>query len=89
MGNGVNFKQVNDVLSMQENNAVLSIDVEDYDNKVLKSIDFKRHHPFIICVEVGKSKQELVEFMDSNGYRLVFCNYINCIWIRCLLRYVE
>ena len=71
---------INDVLAMQSNTVVLSIDIEGYDEIVLKSIDFKRYQPKIICAEVGKPERELICYMNSKGYHLAFCNYINSIW---------
>lgn len=73
---------VNDVLEMQDKTAVLSIDVEGYDEIVLKSIDFSKYQPEIICAEVGKPTDELIDYMETKGYKLDFCNYINAIWKR-------
>ena len=73
---------INDVLSMQNETAVLSIDCEGYDKTILKSIDFERFHPEVICTEIGKPEEKLVEYMNRSGYCLAFCNYINSIWKR-------
>ena len=73
---------INDVLAMQENTIVLSIDLEGYDKVALKSINFDLYNPEIICAEVGKPDKKLVEYMEENGYIFSFCNYINSIWKR-------
>lgn len=73
---------INDILSLQDKTVVLSIDVEGYDETVLRTIDFERFRPKIICAEVGKAEEKLQEYMEDRGYKLVFCNYINSIWKR-------
>lgn len=73
---------INDVLAMQEKTIVLSIDLEGYDKIALKSINFDLFHPEIICAEIGKPNEEILEYMENQGYALSFCNYINSIWER-------
>lgn len=76
----INTRSVNDILSMQEKTAVLSIDLEGYDKRVLLDIDFERYHPEVICAEVGKPEEDLIDYMKKMNYKFVFCNYINSIW---------
>lgn len=64
---------------MQNETVVLSIDCEGCDKKILKSIDFERFNPEVICTEIGKPEGELIEYMNEAGYCLAFCNYINSI----------
>lgn len=71
---------MNQVLAMQDKTTVLSIDLEGYDKAALESIDFSLFRPEIICSEVGKPNNKLVEYMENRGYALAFCNYINSIW---------
>lgn len=71
---------MNEVLNMQSETAVLSLDLEGYDLVALKSIDFTKHHPQIICIETGSVSEELVDYMKKQGYQLAFCNYVNSIW---------
>lgn len=73
---------MNQVLAMQDNTVVLSIDLEGYDRSALESIDLDLYQPEIICSEVGKPNKKLVEYMKNRGYELAFCNYINSIWQR-------
>ena len=73
---------MNQILAMQENTTVLSIDLEGYDKAALESIDFDVFRPEIICSEVGKPDRKLVVYMKNRGYELAFCNYINSIWKR-------
>jgi hypothetical protein len=76
----LNTKSVNDILNMQEKTVVLSIDLEGYDKRVLLDIDFERYHPEVICAEVGKPEEDLINYMNKMNYKFVFCNYINSIW---------
>ena len=49
----------------------LSLDVEGFENEVLKGIDFKRHAPKVILVEclTEDDFQIISELLISNGYR--------------------
>ena len=73
---------MNDVLAMQDKTIVLSIDLEGYDKAALKSIDLDVFQPEIICTEIGKPDNKLLDYMKNKGYMLAFCNYINSIWKR-------
>ena len=67
---------------MQDKTIVLSIDLEGYDKAALKSIDLDVFQPEIICTEIGKPDNKLLDYMKNKGYMLAFCNYINSIWKR-------
>lgn len=58
----------------------LSIDIENYDLVVLKSLDLKKYRPKIICIEVS-SKEKTREYMSNNSYILWGCTYANDIYI--------
>lgn len=77
----LNTRSVNDILSMQKKTVVLSIDLEGYDKRILLNINFEKYQPKIICAEVGKPEEDLMKYMKGKGYKLIFCNYINSIWI--------
>jgi hypothetical protein len=47
----------------------LSIDVEGVDFKVLKSLDLKRYHPEIICIECWESSRGIGAVLDSEIYQ--------------------
>ena len=57
---------------------LLSIDVEGYDFKVLKSIDLNQYQPMVIIIELLQSKlstdflekNEIVSYLSSYGYEL-------------------
>lgn len=46
----------------------LSLDVEGYELNVLRGLDFARHRPRYICVEV-RDRQQTKEYLDSKSYR--------------------
>lgn len=49
---------------------LLVLDVEGFETNVLKGIDFKRHAPKYICVEVWYSG-EIFDFLSERGYKVL------------------
>ena len=68
---------------------ILSIDVEGMDFEIIKSIDFKKYRPLIICVETLtfsetreiKKISEIGEYLIANGYFIYADTHINSIFI--------
>jgi FkbM family methyltransferase len=68
----------------------LSIDVEGLDFTILQSIDFNKHFPKVICVEVaeysaigtGAKKTDLVDFLISKGYSEYATTNLNAIMVK-------
>jgi FkbM family methyltransferase len=65
---------------------VISIDAEGMDLDILKSIDWKRWRPMLVCAETadpetGKVEREIVDFMASQGYTARGGSYINTIFL--------
>lgn len=68
----------------------LSIDVEGLDFEIIKTIDFKRSYPKVICVEAaeyspvgaGKRKEELIHFLSEQGYLEYANTNLNAIMVR-------
>lgn len=67
----------------------ISIDTEGYELEILKSNDWNKHRPKVICIEynefISKSKppkERLVlrKFIEKINYRLVFSNNTNSIY---------
>ena len=56
---------------------LLLIDIEGYDWKVIKAIDFTRHKPKIIMAELGETNEEIRSFMTEKGY-YTFTNVGKC-----------
>lgn len=69
-----------------ENIDFLSIDTEGYDYAVLKSNNWKKYRPRVICIEsIPRSKDARTEkqhvFLTDHGYKRAFRNKTNDIYI--------
>lgn len=77
---------INSILSAYFNNDkpyFISIDVEGLDLEILYSIDFDKHKPALIIVELnGRNETEVALFMSEKGYKLYASNNINYIFIK-------
>ena len=68
----------------------LTIDVEGFETEILSTIDYARNYPKIICVETanysptgrGGKRQELMEFVEEQGYVLYADTNLNSIYIK-------
>jgi FkbM family methyltransferase len=68
----------------------LSLDVEGIDFEIVKSIDFDRHWPKVICVEAaeysargdGARKNDLINFIVSKGYTEYANTNLNAILVK-------
>ena len=68
----------------------LSLDVEGMDELIIKSIDYEKCYPTIICVETisfstsgnGIKNKSMIEFLDSKGYMVYADTNINTIFVR-------
>ncbi len=58
---------------------LISIDTEKFDLKVLKGNDWKRYRSKIICIE--KFNQRIYPFLNKAGYRQVYENANNSIFL--------
>lgn len=65
----------------------ISIDTEGYDTEVLKSNDWKKWRPKLICVEIpighDEHNKEKDNFLKSIKYKKVYENVLNAIYERC------
>ena len=59
----------------------MSVDAEGYDLAVLKSNDWTRHRPSVIMVEINVGGDEIIEYVESQDYILVFDNNLNGIFL--------
>ena len=67
----------------------MSIDVEGYELEVLKSLDFEKHYPKVICAETisfstrgqGVKNIPLIDFIKSKGYSKYADTAINTIFV--------
>jgi len=68
----------------------LSIDAEGIDELILKSIDFEKNYPLVICIETisfsgkgrGVKNNEIIDFLKSKNYMLYADTNINSIFVR-------
>ncbi|MBN2395566.1 MAG: FkbM family methyltransferase [Candidatus Atribacteria bacterium] len=69
---------------------IISIDVEGWDFDILKTLDFEKYRPAIICAETltyspikkeQKKNQELIKFLLHKNYFLYADTYINSIFV--------
>lgn len=84
---------IQDVLNQYANGYFpdfLNLDVEGLDFQILKSIDFEKSSPKVICVEAsefsptgnGKRKSELIDFLISKGYFEFAYTNLNAIMVK-------
>lgn len=67
----------------------VSIDAEGLDITILKSYDFERHAPELICIEsaefcennIGPLRNEVFELLDAKGYFLYASTYLNGLFV--------
>jgi len=72
---------------LEENNCpmdidIMSIDVEGFENKVIKGIDFTKHKPNIIIVEIDKISIVEIDNLLSKNYSYINSDSINAVWIK-------
>lgn len=65
---------------------LLSIDVETMDLAILKTLDFTKHRPKVVCVETVDPQTNLVakpilQFMESKGYQIRGGSLVNTIFV--------
>ncbi len=88
----VELMSINTIVDNYFNGKVnfVSIDVEGLDLEILKSFDFNKYQPEVICVEtilfslknnVSKN-QEIIDYMKSNNYIVYADTNINTIFCR-------
>ncbi len=69
---------------------ILSIDTEGYDIEILKTIDWEKSPPKIICIETAEyhkeyaheKNKELISWIEDKGYNIHADTYINTIFIK-------
>jgi hypothetical protein len=59
---------------------LLSVDTEGHDLEVLKSNDWRKYRPTVICTEI-QSTISLHQYLIKLGYKLVTKTPINCLYV--------
>lgn len=68
---------------------LLSVDVEGLDFDIIKSLDFNKYKPDVICIETitytedntERKVQELIDYICQKGYMVFGDTYINTIFV--------
>lgn len=86
------IENLNDVLARYDADKridILSIDVEGLDDQLVRSMDFERHKPLIICLETisysvsgqGEKNEALIRYVQDQGYLVYADTNINTIFV--------
>ncbi|MHB8260645.1 MAG: FkbM family methyltransferase [Bacteroidia bacterium] len=67
----------------------MNVDVEGLDEKIIKSINYEKHKPTVICLETisysetghGIKNHDIIEFLKTKGYMVFADTYINTLFI--------
>lgn len=59
---------------------LMSIDTEGYDLEAIKGNDWNRFRPTVLIIETTINKNEIIEFMLSKNYKIVYQNLANTIF---------
>jgi FkbM family methyltransferase len=89
----VNTYTVESVLAKYHNNTfpdLLSVDVEGLDLEIIKSIDFKKYYPKVVCIETaeyspigaGEKKLDIMKYIESQQYTLYADTNLNSIYVK-------
>ncbi len=72
----VEARTLTEILEEQglEDVALLSIDTEGHDWEVLRGLDFAKYRPQLIVAEYGSRRQEILRYVSSQGYSLIWDN---------------
>ena len=68
----------------------LNIDAEGVDELIIKSLNFEKNFPIVICIETisfstkgdGKKNEDIINFIIEKGYLLYADTYINSIFVK-------
>jgi FkbM family methyltransferase len=61
--------------------SLLSIDTEGFELPILRSIDWKRYRPAVVCVETLASRQAILKLMAGLGYDIRGATFVNTIFV--------
>jgi FkbM family methyltransferase len=72
---------------LEENNCpshidFMSIDVEGYEEKVLKGLDFQKFSPTLLVVETNGITQQKVSSLIPNNYMIKQSDNLNTVWVK-------
>lgn len=78
-----NINTILDKYFLNNENYFISIDVEGLDHEILSEIDFKRHRPSLLCVELPISvRKDFEKYLSGYNYEHYASNSTNVIYIK-------
>jgi len=63
---------------------IMSIDVEGYEDRAIKGIDFDRHRPRILIAEINKVSMDIIQGLLPSSYVLTDDDGLNAAWVDAL-----
>jgi len=79
---------INEVLqkNLSRGPDLLSVDTEGFDEKILRSLDFEKYRPKVICAETlepgtNNLVQGIVSFLGSKDYSVRGSTFVNTVFV--------
>jgi len=64
---------------------LFSTDTEGYDLTILKTLDFDKYRPRVICVEtsndLGQLEKPIIELLEAKGYEIRGATWVNTVFV--------
>ena len=60
---------------------IMSIDVEGFEMDVIQGIDFSKHLPLMLVIEIDKVSTNTINYILPSSYKQITKDHINGIWI--------
>ncbi|MBC7913695.1 MAG: FkbM family methyltransferase [Pyrinomonadaceae bacterium] len=85
----ISINEILETYHLKDHHTIVSIDVEGLDFIILKSLNFSKYRPSIICVETleyskdltGKKNEDIISLLSSHNYSLYADTHINSIFV--------
>jgi FkbM family methyltransferase len=84
IGRKVNTDKTSNILEKHncpKNIDIMSIDVEGFELEVIQGIDFLKHLPSMLVIEIDKVSPNTINYMLPSSYKQVAKDNINGVWI--------
>lgn len=88
----VPLSNINDILKNHFTSTpdFISIDVEGLDEEIIRSLNFERYKPTLLCIETIKNgdsvqvakQHSLIDFVCSKGYRVYADTFVNTLFVK-------
>jgi len=84
IGRKVAIDKTSDILekyNCPKNIDIISIDVEGLEAEVIQGIDFSKHLPVMLIIEIDKVSSNTISYILPSSYKQIAKDHINGIWI--------